>query len=320
MYIYMDRYHGQVCRAVLAPLLRFHQRKALEAAAESVEACFTEAAARVGGVLPATSSPPPSSSQASIKDASKQGRQERRKELDIEKHPRAMALNGVDGRQGGKDSAGAAPEAPVPSRKVFDEDVSWRLATAVIRSLRGFRVAAAGTEVAAVPDKLGYTPTIKVLRDGTVTVDESPRLVALAGLRLAGAVATSPGPARALLEAGVFHVLWRLPSDPAATPAGIAFALGALCQGVRHAEILRVFATKLETDEADSGGAGSSGKESSTQQGGYEACASVLTQQVRGEANGWLCGRALGGFCREELDTVQIPREGGRVLVHDSSL
>lgn len=164
-------------------------------------------------------------------------------------------------------------EPPVSSGEIFDEDVSWRLATAVIRSLRGFRIAGAGTEAAAIPGELGHTPKVQVLPDGSVHVDDGPRRVALAGLRLAGAAATAPGPAGALLESGVFHVLWRLPSDPAATPAGIALALGALCQGVRHAEVLQVFVTKVDGEESDS----------PMQLGGYEACASVLSAQVREE-------------------------------------
>lgn len=178
--------------------------------------------------------------------------------------------NGGEGEaRGGNETEGKA--TPIPSGEVFDEDVSWRLATAVIRSLRGFRFAGAGTEAAAVPGELGHTPEVRICPDGSVSVDDGPRRVALAGLRLAGAAATAPGPARALLESGVFHVLWRLPSDPAATPAGIALALGALCQGVRHAEILQVFSTKMEIKQEGS----------SVHLGGYEACAAVLSGQVK---------------------------------------
>ncbi|CAM9191979.1 unnamed protein product [Scytosiphon promiscuus] len=162
------------------------------------------------------------------------------------------------------------PEGKDPrAASAFDEDVSAPLATAVIRSLRFFRAAAAGTEAASIPGEDddgeggggggGHTPAVTIRADGSIAVDDGHRRVALAGLRLAGAVATAPGPARALLEAGGFHVLWRLPLDPAATPMGVALALGALCQGIRHADVLRVFLTRL---------------------GGYEACASVLSRQV----------------------------------------
>lgn len=175
--------------------------------------------------------------------------------------------------------------APIPSGEAFDQNVSWRLATAVIRSMRGFRVAGAGTEAAAVPGELGHTPAVRVDPSGSVHVDDGPRRVALAGLRLAGAAATAPGPARALLESGVFHVLWRLPSDPAATPTGIALALGALCQGIRHAEILQVFAAKLESEQDGL----------TALLGGYEACAAVLSGQVRGGTGRWGHGEEVVG-------------------------
>ena len=195
------------------------------------------------------------------------------------------------------------PQALTPSSQAFDEDVSGPLATAVIRSLRFFRAAAAGTEAASsVPgpreeQQAGgggglreHTPAVTVLPDGSVAVDDGHRRVALAGLRLAGAVATAPGPARALLAAGGFHVLWRLPLDPAATPMGVALALGALCQGLRHAEVLRVFLARWEGGETASGaeGSGGPGAEGLATLGGYEACASVLSRQVKrrgGEGN-----------------------------------
>lgn len=184
-----------------------------------------------------------------------------------------------DGSEPG--SAGVAPPGAekrfVPSSEAFDEEMSGHLVTAVIRSLRFFRSAAAGTEAASAPGHQArgrHTPGVRVLPDGSVSVDDGPRQVALAGLRLAGAVATAPGPARALLAAGGFHVLWRLPSDPAATPAGVALALGALCQGVRHADVLRVFLARREDNEAMAAGG-------LAQLGGYEACAVVLSGQVR---------------------------------------
>lgn len=127
-----------------------------------------------------------------------------------------------------------------------------------------------------------------------MAVDDGRRRVALAGLRLAGAVATAPGPARALLAAGGFHVLWRLPLDPAATPMGVALALGALCQGVRHADVLRVFLARWEGggggggETAGGGGDGGGGRSDGpgaaaglATLGGYEACALVLSRQVR---------------------------------------
>lgn len=195
------------------------------------------------------------------------------------------------------------PQALTPSSQAFDEDVSGPLATAVIRSLRFFRAAAAGTEAASSVPGPGeeqqaggggglreHTPAVTVLPDGSVAVDDGHRRVALAGLRLAGAVATAPGPARALLAAGGFHVLWRLPLDPAATPMGVALALGALCQGLRHAEVLRVFLARWEGGETASGaeGSGGPGAEGLATLGGYEACASVLSRQVKrrgGEGN-----------------------------------
>ena len=172
----------------------------------------------------------------------------------------------------------------VPSQEAFDEEVSERLATAVIRSLRFFRVAAAGTEAACMPGHSGgeHVPTVAVSPDGTVTVDDGPRRLALAGLRLAGAVATAPGPARALLAAGGFHVLWRLSSDPAATPTGVALALGALCQGVRHADVLRVFLTRWDDAEVLDPSAEDEAQEEKglDRLGGYEACALVLSGPV----------------------------------------
>lgn len=184
-------------------------------------------------------------------------------------------------------AAAAIPAAVVPSSKAFNDDVSGPLATAVIRSLRFFRAAAAGTEAGSIPagegeeDRGGgrHTPAVAVLADGSVTVDDGHRRVALAGLRLAGAVATAPSPARALLAAGGFHVLWRLPLDPAATPMGVALALGALCQGIRHADVLRVFLTRWEEGMDDGMGGAEAGGLSRL--GGYEACASVLSRQVR---------------------------------------
>ncbi|CAN0005363.1 unnamed protein product, partial [Laminaria digitata] len=80
--------------------------------------------------------------------------------------------------------AAAAAAAVIPSSQAFDEDISWRLATAVMRSLRFFRAAAAGTGAASVPGEgIGqHTPAVSVLADGTVTVDDGPRQIALAGL------------------------------------------------------------------------------------------------------------------------------------------
>lgn len=191
----------------------------------------------------------------------------------------------------GKERLGNDAATPVvPSGAAFDDFVSGRLATAVIRSLRFFRAAAAGTEAAYISgdEREERTPAVSVLADGSVIVDDGPRRVALAGLRLAGSVATAPGPARALLAAGGFHVLWRLPSDPAATPAGVALALGALCQGVRHADVLRVFLARWDGEEmgAQDGGAGLA------RLGGYEACALVLSGPVR---NWRRLGRGSGG-------------------------
>lgn len=182
----------------------------------------------------------------------------------------------------------------VPSSEAFDEDISGRLTTAVIRSLRFFRSAAAGTEAAFVtgppsPDKNNnqqqrrqqHTPAVAILADGSITVDDSPRRVALAGLRLAGAVATAPGPARALLAAGGFHVLWRLPSDPATTPMGVALALGALCQGIRHADVLRVFLARWDEEDKMGRSPEEEGASALARLGGYEACAMVLSGPVR---------------------------------------
>lgn len=248
-----------------------NQRKALEATAESVEACFREAAARVGGTICTTSTAVLSAQAGAKQRLDLQGQHERKVTSAAPTSEDNRERNVLEAPAAGK-SVGV--EAPIPSRQVFDDDVSWRLANAVIRSLRRFRVAAAGTEAAVVPGALRCTPAVRIRRDRSIDVDDEPRLVALAGLRLAGAVATAPGPARALLEAGVFHVLWRLPSDPAATPAGIALALGALSQGVRHAEVLKVFATRLEGNDS-----GASEAES-TQPSGYEVCAAILSQQV----------------------------------------
>lgn len=184
-------------------------------------------------------------------------------------------------------SVAAAEKAVMPSSQAFDEDVAGPLATAVIRSLRFFRAAASGTEAATIPgeeDERGgpHTPAVEVLTDGSIAIDDGHRLVALAGLRLAGAMATAPGPARALLAAGGFHVLWRLPLDPAATPMGVALSLGALCQGVRHADVLRVFLTRWDGETTDGvRGAGGPGATDLARLGGYEACASVLSRQVR---------------------------------------
>lgn len=173
--------------------------------------------------------------------------------------------------------------AVVPSSEVFDDEVSERVAIAVIRSLRFFRIAAAGTEAAFIPGNgdVEHLPTVAVSPDGSVTVDDGPRRVALAGLRLAGAVATAPGPARALLASGAFHALWRLPSDPAATPAGIALALGALCQGVRHADVLRVFLTRWDDGDGVDPSSGEEDRAKGLERlGGYEACALVLSGPV----------------------------------------
>lgn len=187
--------------------------------------------------------------------------------------------------------------AVVPSSQAFDEDVSAPLATAVIRSLRFFRAAATGTEAASISGEDGegerggggHTPAVAIQADGSITVDDGHRRAALAGLRLAGAVATAPGPARALLEAGGFHVLWRLPLDPAATPMGVALALGALCQGIRHPDVLRVFLARWEGGDSASETAGAAHNLADTagdgigglsRLGGYEACASVLSRQV----------------------------------------
>lgn len=184
-------------------------------------------------------------------------------------------------------SVGATEKAVMPSSQAFNEDVAGPLATAVIRSLRFFRAAASGTEAASIPGEEeerggAHTPAVDVLADGSVTVDDGHRLVALAGLRLAGAMTTAPGPARALLAAGGFHVLWRLPLDPAATPMGVALSLGALCQGVRHAEVLRVFLTRWDGETMGGmGGTVGSGATDLARLGGYEACASVLSRQVR---------------------------------------
>ncbi|CAM9372167.1 unnamed protein product, partial [Ectocarpus fasciculatus] len=207
------------------------------------------------------------------------------------------AKKGEEGRQeGGLDPAveqgstlatiGTTAAAEVPSSEAFNDDVAGPLATAVIRSLRFFRAAAAGTEAGSIPAGEGeeergggrHTPAVAVLADGSITVDDGHRRVALAGLRLAGAVATAPSPARALLAAGGFHVLWRLPLDPAATPMGVALALGALCQGIRHADVLRVFLTRWEGGVDD--GTGGAEAEGLSRLGGYEACASVLSRQV----------------------------------------
>lgn len=184
-------------------------------------------------------------------------------------------------------SSVAATDAVMPSSQAFNEDVAGPLATAVIRSLRFFRAAASGTEAASIPgeeEERGgpHTPAVEILADGSVAVDDGHRLVALAGLRLAGAMATAPGPARALLAAGGFHVLWRLPLDPAATPMGVALSLGALCQGVRHADVLQVFLTRWDGEAmGDMGGGDGPGATELARLGGYEACASVLSRQVR---------------------------------------
>lgn len=224
--------------------------------------------------------------------------------------PPPTAGGGLDpSTVGGAAAAPAAAEddgAVVPSSQAFDEDVAGPLATAVIRSLRFFRAAAAGTEAASVPGEeaeeehggpAAHTPAVTVLADGSVAVDDGHRRVALAGLRLAGAVATAPGPARALLAAGGFHVLWRLPLDPAATPMGVALALGALCQGVRHADVLRVFLTRWEGGETAAGDGGSDGPGAAglATLGGYEACASVLSRQARLRGGGGSVGRLVGG-------------------------
>lgn len=275
--ISQSRYTGIssfACRSFL-PLIFFSlgrfrrgpQFKALEATADCVEACFRR-----------VSSPSPA-----VKEEQGEGNKNNNNNTNVKKEQ-----GGRDEHdQEGKNAIVAGAVAVIPSSEAFDEDISWRLATAVMRSLRFFRAAAAGTGAASVPGEgVGqHTPAVAVLADGTVTVDDGPRQIALAGLRLAGAVATAPGPARALLEAGGFHVLWRLPLDPAATPAGVALALGALCQGVRHVDVLRVFLTRSEGIEAETSPAegareGGAGLGLATM-GGYEACASVLSRQVR---------------------------------------
>lgn len=221
-------------------------------------------------------------------------KQDDRHEGDAGKDPRAEAAAATPSSAPSATTFSPAA-ALVPSSQAFDEDVSAPLATAVIRSLRFFRAAAAGTEAASIPGEEdeggerghggGHTPAVSIQPDGSITIDDGHRRVALAGLRLAGAVATAPGPARALLEAGGFHVLWRLPLDPAATPMGVALALGALCQGIRHADVLRVFLTRWEGD-GDIGGGVKGGEDGAAggglaRLGGYEACASVLSRQVR---------------------------------------
>lgn len=246
------------------------QVKALEATADCVEACFRRV---------------PSSSPAVKEKEQEEGKKQ---SDNIKKEQDGRDEHEQEQRVGKNAVMAAATTATViPSSEAFNEDISWRLATAVMRSLRFFRSAAAGTGAASVPGEgtSQHTPAVAVLADGTVTVDDGPRQIALAGLRLAGAVATAPGPARALLAAGGFHVLWRLPLDPAATPAGVALALGALCQGVRHADVLSVFLTRSDSDgaensleeEVEAGGAGLG----LARMGGYEACASVLSRQVR---------------------------------------
>ncbi|CAN0141283.1 unnamed protein product, partial [Ectocarpus sp. 13 AM-2016] len=230
------------------------QCEALEAAADCVEACFRR--------------------QTPTKKGEEGGQQG------------GLGPSPVAVGQGSTLATAGTTAAVVPSSEAFDDDVSGPLATAVIRSLRFFRAAAAGTEAGSIPAGEGeeergggrHTPAVAVLADGSVTVDDGHRRVALAGLRLAGAVATAPSPARALLAAGGFHVLWRLPLDPAATPMGEALALGALCQGIRHADVLRVFLTRWEEGVGD--GAGGAEAEGLSRLGGYEACASVLSRQV----------------------------------------
>lgn len=270
------------------------QFKALEATADCVEACFRR-----------VSSPSPA---AKVKE---EDQEEGNKNNDKSNNKKEQGGRDehVQEQRAGKNTIVAAAAAVIPSSEAFDEDISWRLATAVMRSLRFFRAAAAGTGAASVPGEgvSQHTPAVAVLADGTVTVDDGPRQIALAGLRLAGAVATAPGPARALLEAGGFHVLWRLPLDPAATPAGVALALGALCQGVRHVDVLRVFLTRSEGDEAETSLAeeaveGGAGLGLATM-GGYEACASVLSRQVRPRGGRERRGREGRFVCPSQAST-----------------
>lgn len=261
---------------------RCSQCEAIEATADCVEACFRRHTKQASPLPPVRAEGPDSSTSAEGAPP-----------------PPAAAAATVNQQQ---------QQKPVtPSSQAFDEDVAGPLATAVIRSLRFFRAAAAGTEAASVPAQGGegeqrqpgegfqqqqHTPAVTVLPDGSVAVDDGHRRVALAGLRLAGAAATAPGPARALLAAGAFHVLWRLPLDPAATPMGVALALGALCQGLRHAEVLRVFLARWDGGETASGSDGPGAAAGLATLGGYEACASVLSRPVRlGEGR----ERAWGG-------------------------
>lgn len=238
------------------------QCEAIEATADRVEACFRQHKEK---------SPPPTAEGVAADPSTGAGA------------AAAPSPPPAEGEQQG---------AVIPSSQAFDEDVAGPLATAVIRSLRFFRAAAAGTEAASPPEEEEpggprHTPAVTVLADGSVAVDDGHRRVALAGLRLAGAAATAPGPARALLAAGAFHVLWRLPLDPAATPAGVALALGALCQGLRHADVLRVFLARSERGEGDAAAGGAGGHEGPVTAaglatlGGYEACASMLSRQAR---------------------------------------
>ncbi|CAN0321263.1 unnamed protein product, partial [Discosporangium mesarthrocarpum] len=121
-------------------------------------------------------------------------------------------------------------------------EISRGLAEGVLVSLRLFRsaFAQAGVEGGADTPPCAH-PRVLVYPNGSVVVDPLPSKVALAGLRLAEACATAPGPAREFLSRGVFQVLWQLPSDPASTPLGAARALGAVCQGLRHSEVMGCF-------------------------------------------------------------------------------
>lgn len=286
-------------QTLLPPLKQcWWQFEAIEATADCVEACFRQRAAPAakeeqesgGGAPP----PPPPAGGA-------------------DPAPEATEAKGTE----------TAGRAVVPSSRAFDEDVAGPLATAVMRSLRFFRAAAAGTE--AEERDGAHTPAVKVLADGSVFVDDGLRRVALAGLRLAGAVATAPGPARALLAAGGFHVLWRLPLDPAATPMGVALALGALCQGVRHAEVLRVFLTRWRWEGGTTSGIVGGerpGAAELARLGGYEACASVLSRPVRPTGGGmggnggriygvfwWLGGKQERGGREEVYRIVAAPEQ-----------
>ncbi|CAM9916441.1 unnamed protein product, partial [Choristocarpus tenellus] len=170
----------------------------------------------------------------------------------------------------GEEKAG---QESVTSNKAFSVEVSGQLAAAILRSLNVFRgVNGAGRRGGGV----------QVYPDGTVEVDTTPSKIALAGLRLAEASATAPGPAREFLSKGIFHVLWGLLSEVSTgiTPVGVAVAVGTVCQGLRHPEVMREFVERREAWGRGIGDAEARMEEEREGQSGYESFAILMSRKV----------------------------------------